>query len=209
MPVIGCILGDQDQLAHTCIPQLARLVDDRLHRAGNGSSLDQGDRTERTRTAAPIRDLEVSTRARNRNPQRLVFIRADGFGLIRQMVQRLGMRTFSQVAHHLHDIHPAPRAQHPIDSGDFLRHLRAIPLGETARGDQDLVVPFSLRQLAQYMDRFFLRRADEPARIDDQYGRTGRVIHGFISIAQKKLRHRIGVDRILCTTEGDKMKGIF
>ncbi len=54
MTVIGCILGDQDQLAHAGIPQAARFLHDHRQRTRDSRPFDERDGAERTRAAAPV-----------------------------------------------------------------------------------------------------------------------------------------------------------
>ena len=152
--VIGRILGDQDQLAHAGIPQAARFVHDHGQGPRDSRSLDERDGAEGARTAAAIRDFEIGAGAGDRDAQGFMFVGTNSFGFLRQVVQRLRMRTLAQVADHLHNIHPAARTQHPIDAGHLLNDFRAVALRQAACRDQDLVVPFPLGQLPKNIDRF-------------------------------------------------------
>ena len=172
MTVIRRILRDQDQLTYSGIAQLAGF----LHDHGNGSRdsgpFDQRNSAERARTAAPVSDLEIRAGTGNRDTQCLVLILTNGFGFIRQMIQRLRMRTLTQLAHDLHNIHPAPCSQNAINARDFHGNLRAITLGKAPRRNQDLALSFAFGQLAQDIDRFLFGRTNKATGIHNQHIRS-------------------------------------
>ena len=147
MTVIGGILGNQDEFAHSLFVQAMSILQDHFRRAADGTAFDKRDGTERTRTAAAIRDLEVSARSEYAGPQHLdrtVFIhQRRGF---RQVVERFGAGTFAQFTHYTHNIHPAPGTENSVHAGYPPGHFQAIPLGQTPGGDEQLTRAFGFRQ---------------------------------------------------------------
>ena len=107
------------------------------------------------------------------------------------MIQRLRMRSLTKFTHHLHNIHPTPRAENAINAGDFLSHLCAIALRKTAGRDQYLVITFGSGKFAQDINGFLFCRPDKPASIDDEDIGTLRIIHSVISVAEQKLCHGV------------------
>jgi len=117
--VVGCVLGDQDQLLHAPVAQGARLGDDALGGPADGSSFDGRDGAESARTAAAVGDLEVGAGSLHGNAADSALVRADGARFVGQVVERLRVAARAQPAHQVYDVHPAPRADHPVQP----RHL--------------------------------------------------------------------------------------
>jgi hypothetical protein len=83
-------------------------------------------------------------------------------------------------------IHPAPRAEQPVDPGHALDHFGAVALHQTARRHQHLMLAFAPPQFLEYADRFFLRRLQKAAGVDDEHiGVLLAVGRPVIGIAQQ------------------------
>ncbi len=119
------------------------------------------------------------------------------------MVNWFGVRTLANLFHHLHNVHPAARTENAIHTWNLLRNLDPIALRKTARRNQHLPLVLCLGKLPQHLIRFFLRGTNKSAGVHDQHRGFIRIIHRAIPITQKQLRHRIRINCVFCTTQGD------
>ena len=186
--VIGGILGDQDQLVHAHLLQLAGFLQDGFRWAADRGALDQRDGAKGARAAAAIGNLQVGAAPLDSGMQHLALIQPDGWGF-GQVVERRGVRTLAQPVDHLDNIHPAPRAQDAINARHLADHLRAVALGQAAGRDQQLPGALVRCQLAQHLQRLFPGRADEAAGIDDQHPRLAGFSHRPVASLGQQLPH--------------------
>ena len=190
MPVIGRVLRDQDELAHTVVAQAAGLVEDRVEGAADRRAFDERDGAEGAWATATVGDLQVGRSPCNAGAEdgqaaRLAHrIRPDR-SLVGKMIKRPGVRRLAKLTHDLDDIHPSTGAQDAIDTRNLMGHFCAVTLGQAARGDEDLTGALVFSQRAQHIKRFLLGRADEAAGIDDQDICPGRIAGHLIAITQK------------------------
>src|SRR5215211_857636 len=112
------------------------------------------------------------------------------------MIERLGVRTLTKLTHHLHDVHPASCAENAVNPRDLDSHFGTVTLRETTRRDQNLTLALALCQLAQHIDRLLLGWADKSAGVNNQHAGARRIFDSAITVANKKLGHRVGVNGI-------------
>ena len=206
--VIGAVLRDEEDLPHTVITQIARLVDDRLNGPRNVCALDGRNRAECTGPTAAIRDFEIGTGAFHRDAQGVFLIAADGERITGDVIQRFGMFVLTQVRHQIENIHPTPRSDDAVQPIDLPGQLLSIALREAARRDEILLRPFLGSQCPQFLNALLPRGADEAAGIDDQHFGIGGVKALAQTTGGEHLRHRARIDFVFGATQVQNVVGI-
>ena len=201
--VIGCVLRDEDQLAHASRHQLARFGDDGFRRTADGSAFDAGNGTERARAAAAIRDLDVGRCALDCHTSHSALVcaardAADG-RLIGQMIHRRGCAAASDLLDELDNVHPPSRADDAVQPRHLCCQLLSPDLRKAPGGDEKLAALFGSGQLAQTGDGFLARRADKAAGVDDEDRRFAGILYGDIARAIQQLRHAVRIYGVLGT----------
>ena len=127
------------------------------------------------------------------------------------MIQRTGMGPLAQAGNEVEDVHPAPRANHPVQAGHRLHQRIAIALRQTASRNHHLVSPLDVHQLAQHIDGFPLGGIDEAAGIHNHHlGRIG-IPDAAHALLLENLRHAFAVNRVLGAAKADQkiLVGLF
>ena len=127
---------------------------DGVERAADHRAFDFGDGAEGAGAAAAISDFQVGACALNAGTQYAALVQPDDFGFVRQVVERFGVLAGADAADEVEDVHPAARADHTVQAGDFLHEVSAVTLGEAARRNDHL--PAIIDQFAQGIDGFLL-----------------------------------------------------
>ena len=93
-----------------------------------------------------------------------------------------------------------------IDLGNLRAQLVAIALAQAAGDDQALAGArlLVLGELENRVDRLFLRRVDERARVHDQHVGLGRIRRQRVAALLREAHHHLGIDEVLRAAERDE-----
>ena len=175
MPVIGRILGDQDQLPDPLVAQGAGLVQNRVHRAADRGPFDERDGAKRARAAAAIGDFDIRAGPLHRRAQGFPFVHPHRNRFGREVVKGFRMFLATELGDDIHNVHPTAGAEQAVNARDALHHFHPVALGQASGGDEELPAPFVCGLFPQHAVGLIPRGADEPAGVDEEYPRLVRV----------------------------------
>ena len=104
------------------------------------------------------------------------------------------------------DIFELAGSHQRIDFGNLLEDLIAIALNQASGHDQFFghAEFFVFGHFQNRVDRFFLRRGDEAARIDDQDVGFFRARRKFIAVSRENAHHHLAIHEVFRATQADE-----
>jgi hypothetical protein len=196
------ILRHEVQLEHAGIHQPARLVHDVVGAPRPLLAADLRDHAERALAIASLRELQVRARAAGAHEARV----GGRHDPLRRVTDE---HAIGAAGEHALELQHVARAEEMIDLGQVFLEVARVPLAQATRDDElparpVLPVP---RELEDRVDRFLLRRVDEPARVHDDDLRGARIVDVAEPRTLGDAEHDLGVDAVLRATETHEVDG--
>ncbi len=205
-PVVGRVLGDDDQLADAVGRQFPCFAQNLFHRLGDMFAAHARDGAESAKAVAAFRDLQVRIMpGRDAKPGR-VFLSPHGSGTEkRALFAVLGRGPID----HLGNFLSPENTDDLIDAGNFLQKGIFFPLRQTAGHHHGANPPLFLefQHLADDAQRFLAGGFDEAAGIDHNDISAIGIGHQHKAFRRQLAQHAFRVDQVFGAAEGDEGEG--